>query len=173
MLGLIVATRLAHLVPACGEDCSARILGIYASWTMAGTILFGAAEIFWIRLAGSRTACWLYRMVSLTAVFMLAGVSVYTHQLEKNNQQLLSTQEIQPTNDFPEIVIARRAIPVFTDINTAAPDLYYQITPWERCALGYKHQDRQPARLEILCRKGIGWISQDQEAHLILLSNQQ
>lgn len=170
VLGSIVANRLSLLVTACGEDCAAPVLTTYVVWVASGAILFAGAAAYWARRG--EVSCWPHRVVGLVAIFLLAGGAIYVRQLEQKNEYLYSIREIQPTNDFSQIVIARQAIRVFADAAGDTAQVFYEIAPWERCALGYAHEDKQPVRIEIECRKGIGWITQDEEKHLFRVGSE-
>lgn len=98
---------------------------------------------------------------------MLAGGGVYLYKLEQETAYPYSICEMQPTSDFSEIVIARQPIPVFSVGVDGKAQPYFTISAWERCMLDYAGSDQPPPRIEIACRKGVGWIYRDQETNLM------
>lgn len=172
-LGALIASRLVRFVPICGEDCSAEAFSVFLTWVGAGVVFFATLGFIWSRKLSRERRYEVTKLMALTVAFSLAGVGMYLHKLEQENAYLYSIREIQPTNDFSEIVIARQPISVFTDGVDGQARIYYTISAWERCTLGYADINQRPPHIEIACRKGIGWIPKDQETNLIRVEHEQ
>ena len=167
LLGTLIASRLTRYIPICGEDCAAEAFSMFLAWTGAGIILFATFGIIWSRKPRLERTLVTLKLVILTVVFSLAGSGVYLYKLEQENAYLYSIREIQPTTDFSEIVIAQQQISVFAGEPDGRAKLYYTIAAWERCALGASDSKQRPPRIEIACRKGIGWIPKTEEIKLV------
>lgn len=167
ILGGFVASRLARFVPTCGEDCAAEALAMFVCWSGIGVGLFAVFGMVWSKRLSLLSRRGAARLASLAVAFALAGAGAYLFKLERENAYLYSIREMQPTNDFPEVVIARQPMPVFAGEADGVEHPYFTISAWERCVLGYAGGEHRPARTEIACRKGTGWIPKDQEAKLI------
>lgn len=171
-LGALIASRLVRFVPICGEDCSAEAFSVFLTWVGAGVVFFATLGFIWSRKLSRERHYEVMKLMALTVAFSLAGVGMYLHKLEQENAYLYSIREIQPTNDFSEIVIARQPIPVFTGGADGKAQGYYTISAWERCTLGYVDNNQDPTRIEIACRQGVGWIAKDQETNLIRVEHE-
>lgn len=172
LLGGIIASRLVRFIPICGEDCSSEALDVYLMWIGAGIFFFAGVGTLWSRTPSIQRSFRITMLSSLAVTFMLAGGSVYLYKLEQENAYLYSIREMQPTNDFSEIVIAREPIPVFSNDVSGKAQLFFTIAAWERCMLGYAGSDQPPSRVEIACRKGVGWIAKNKTTQLIYVEHE-
>lgn len=164
LLGFAGAALLLSLKERCGEPCAAEAAGIAMLATAGMAVVFGLLAWRLSRKSRSRAA-WTKALGLLTVVAYVAVLTLFAWRQHEDRAYLYSIREIQPSADFPTVVIAREPVQVLQGTMPA-----FVIRRHQRCTLGVAYADVIPPTVEIECRQGIGSILADDRSKLETVS---
>lgn len=152
-IGIILSLPFMHFIPICGEDCSARSLGLLLSCALLGGVLLCVTSIA-LRVKGGRIAVWASVLGAELIIALVAAMSAYIHMLREENAYLYSIREIQPESDFYLTVVAKEDVQAYAFQTSENRETSILIKQWERCTSG----GLMEGRTQVHCRSGYGWV---------------
>jgi hypothetical protein len=165
ILGWLSGRLLTRFFPVCGDPCGANTLERILTVTLLSGGFFVLGSLIWGNSAPDRPAIH-RRLILCVAVLLVVTCAFYMRELEKQNAYLYAIREIQPSSDFPAIVIAKQEVPVYHEHDSTLAEKF-RIKVGDRCALGGETGEKKTPRIEIRCRQGFGAIAKDRRASFI------
>lgn len=153
-VGLAAATLGSFFVPACGEDCSNRIVGQALAGLGLGWLVFVPAAV-WASRHGVPTARrWFPVAMALVLLMLGPALTYHVFSLHAEYRRLQEWAPVRPTTDFFHMAIAVRAVQGVSDAHDGPTKPVATIPAWERCLIGADLCDTSPRQVEVLCKAG-------------------
>lgn len=154
-VGLGASLLLSSFIPACGEDCSQRVLKTVLMGMGGGMLGFMLAALM-ISRRGLPAAGTSFRACAVLGLLVLApSAAHYVYTLHGEYRRLQAIAPVQPTTDFFHMAIATREVQGFTEAGQGAVQPVGTIPPWERCLIGIERCDASPRQVEVFCKAGV------------------